>query len=72
MEEIEEIYFVRIHLERIAARLVLEHITQTEIKKLKKLSGDVEKHLREKSHQMIEKDSEFHRTILKPPESLSL
>lgn len=63
VEEIEEIYFVRIHLERIAARLVLEHITQTEIKKLKKLSKDVEKHLREKSHQMIEKDSEFHRAI---------
>jgi DNA-binding GntR family transcriptional regulator len=65
VEEIEEIYFVRIHLERIAARLVLEHITQTEIKKLKKLSRDVEKHLRGKSQQMIEKDSEFHRTIFK-------
>jgi DNA-binding GntR family transcriptional regulator len=65
VEEIEEIYFVRIHLERVAARLVLEHITQTEIKRLKKLSKDVEKHLREKSHQMIEKDSEFHRAIFK-------
>ena len=65
VEEIEEIYFVRIHLERIAAHLVLEHITQTEIKKLKKLSKDVEKHLREKSHRMIEKDSEFHRAIFK-------
>jgi len=65
VEEIEEIYFVRIHLERIAARLVLEHITQTEIKRLKKLSKDVEKHLRKKSHQMIEKDSEFHRAIFR-------
>ena len=31
VEEIEEIYFVRAELEKIAARLVLEHITQSEV-----------------------------------------
>jgi DNA-binding GntR family transcriptional regulator len=62
-EEIEEIYFVRAELERIAARLVIKHITREEIQSLKKLSKEAERHLREKTHQMIEMDSEFHRMI---------
>jgi len=65
VEEIEEIYFVRAELEKIAARLVLKHITPAEIEHLKKLSKEVERHLREKTHQMIEADSEFHRMIFK-------
>jgi DNA-binding GntR family transcriptional regulator len=65
VEEIEEIYFLRAELEKIAARLVLKNITQEEIQKLKKLAKEVERHLREKSHQMIEVDSEFHRMIFK-------
>jgi DNA-binding GntR family transcriptional regulator len=64
-EEIEEIYFVRTELEKIAAKLVIEHITSKEIQELKKLSKEVARHLREKTHQMIEKDSEFHRMIFK-------
>jgi DNA-binding GntR family transcriptional regulator len=65
VEEIEEIYFVRIRLERIAAQLVLVHITPTEIKEIKKLAEVVKYHLRQKTHQMIEKDSEFHRAIFR-------
>jgi len=65
VEEIEEIYFVRAELEKIAARLVLRHITAAEIQQIKKLSKEVEKHLRSKTHQMIEVDSEFHRMIFK-------
>jgi DNA-binding GntR family transcriptional regulator len=64
-EEIEEIYFIRAELEKIAARLVLNHITQKEIQNLKKVSREVERHLREKTHQMIEMDSEFHRMIFR-------
>ena len=64
-EEIEEIYFVRTELEKIAAKLVIEHITSKEIQELKRLSKEVARHLREKTHQMIEKDSEFHRIIFK-------
>jgi DNA-binding GntR family transcriptional regulator len=64
-EEIEEIYFVRAELERIAARLVIKHITREEIQSLKKLSKEAERHLREKTHQMIEMDSEFHRMIFR-------
>jgi len=63
VEEIEEIYFLRIELEKIAARLVLKHITEKEINHLKKFSREVEKYLREKTPQMIETDSEFHRMI---------
>jgi DNA-binding GntR family transcriptional regulator len=65
VEEIEEIYFLRAELEKIAARLVLKHITPAEIQQLKKLSKEVEKHLRSKTHQMIEVDSEFHRIVFK-------
>jgi DNA-binding GntR family transcriptional regulator len=65
VEEIEEIYFVRAELERIAARLVLKHITSAEIKQLRKLSKEVERHLREKTDQMIEADSEFHRAMFR-------
>lgn len=65
IEEIEEIYFVRTELEKIAARLVLENIARVEIQELKKFSREVEKNLREKTHQMIEIDSEFHRMIFK-------
>jgi len=65
MEEIEEIYFLRIELEKIAARLVLKHITGKEINHLKVFLKEVERHLREKTPQMIEADSEFHRMIFK-------
>jgi DNA-binding GntR family transcriptional regulator len=65
VEEIEEIYFVRAELEKIAARLVLGHITQSDIQNLKKFLKEVERHLRSKTHQMIEIDSEFHRMIFK-------
>ena len=65
VEEIEEIYFVRAQLERIAADLVVKNITSKEIQALKKLSKEVEQHLRQKTHQMIETDSAFHRTIFR-------
>jgi DNA-binding GntR family transcriptional regulator len=65
VDEIEEIYFVRAELEKIAARLVLKHITPAEIKQLKKLFKEVERHFREKTNQMIEADSEFHRAIFR-------
>jgi DNA-binding GntR family transcriptional regulator len=65
IEEIEEIYFVRKELEKIAAQLVVRHITSKEIQELKRFLKEVEKHLRSKTHQMIEIDSEFHRMIFR-------
>jgi DNA-binding GntR family transcriptional regulator len=63
VEEIEEIYFVRGHLERIAARLVLVHVTARDIRHLKSLAREVEQHLRKKTDRMIEMDSQFHRAL---------
>ncbi len=63
VREIEEIYFVRAEVEKIAARLVVKNIQPEEIEGLKKLAHEVEGHLRRKTEQMIEKDGEFHRAI---------
>jgi len=65
LEEVEEIYFVRVAIEKLAARLVTRNIRPDEIRSLKRLSREVERHLRRKTDQMIEKDSEFHRAIFR-------
>jgi DNA-binding GntR family transcriptional regulator len=64
-EEVEEIYFVRTVLEKIAAGLLLKHIQPKDLEYLKKLSRELEKHLREKTPRAIEIDSEFHRAMVK-------
>ena len=63
VREIEEIYFVRAEVEKIAARLLVKNIQPEEIDSLKKLAQEVEGHLRRKTEQMIEKDGEFHRAV---------
>lgn len=45
-EEVEEIYFLRAIMERIAADLVIQSITAREIQDLKRVLGDVERHMR--------------------------
>jgi DNA-binding GntR family transcriptional regulator len=65
VEEVEEIYFVRAAIEKLAARLVSRNIRPDEIQSLKRLAREVEDHLRRKSDQMIKKDSEFHRAIFR-------
>ena len=62
-EEVEEIFFLRLKLEAIAAGLVVKNITDIEIQQLKKLSRELERHLRDRTDQMIEKDNEFHRAL---------
>jgi len=62
-EEVEEIYFLRTKLEAIAASLVVKNITQIEIQHLKRLCRELERHLRDRTDQMIEKDNEFHRAF---------
>ncbi len=64
-EEVEEAYYVRNLLERAAARLALQNITPGEIQRLKKLCKELEQHLRKKTDEIIEKDTEFHRAIYK-------
>jgi len=65
VEEVEEIYFVRAAIEKVAARLVTRNIRPGEIKSLKRLSREVERHLRAKTDEMIKRDSEFHRAIFR-------
>lgn len=65
-EEVEEIFFLRLKLEAIAAGLVVKNITRIEIQQLKKLCRELERHLRERTDQMIEKDNEFHRALFHP------
>jgi DNA-binding GntR family transcriptional regulator len=65
VEEIEDLYFVRAAIEKLAARLVIKHIRTDEIKGLRRLSKEVESHLRRKTDQMIEKDLEFHQALFK-------
>ena len=65
VKEIEEIYFVRVAVEKIAARLVVENIRAEEILALKRMNQEVEDHLRRKTPHMIEKDWEFHRAIFR-------
>lgn len=62
-EEIEELYFLRVKLEKIAAKLIIKNITEEEIKKIKHYLKELEKQFKEKSPYMIEADSEFHRMI---------
>jgi DNA-binding GntR family transcriptional regulator len=64
-EEVEQLYFLRTKLEFIAAGLVIEHITQQEIQYLRKRRMELEKHQRERTEQMIEKDNEFHRVLFR-------
>jgi DNA-binding GntR family transcriptional regulator len=64
-EEVEEIYFLRTQLERLAARLVVKHITPEEIQTLKSLCREAEAHFRKKADGMIEVDSEFHRALFR-------
>jgi len=63
VEEIEELYFARVAIEKTAAGLVLNHIRPEEIQRLKVLLRELESHLRRKTPQMVEKDLEFHRSV---------
>jgi len=63
VKEIEEIYFVRVTVEKMAARLVVQNIRADEIFALRRMNQEVEDHLRRKTAHMIEKDWEFHRAI---------
>jgi DNA-binding GntR family transcriptional regulator len=62
-EEVEDIFFLRLKLEALAAGLVVKNITGIEIQQLKRLDRELERHMLERTDQMIEKDNEFHRAL---------
>ncbi len=62
-DEVEQIFFLRLKLEAVAAGLVVENITRIEIQRLKRLCKELERHMTARTDQMIEKDNEFHRAL---------
>jgi DNA-binding GntR family transcriptional regulator len=64
-EEVEQIFFLRMKLEAVAAGLVVENITRIEVQRLKRLCKELERHMSDKTDQMIEKDNEFHRALFR-------
>lgn len=63
VEEMNELYFARTEIERIAAGLILENIRPEEVQGLKVVLKEVEAHLRRRTPQMVEKDREFHGAL---------
>jgi DNA-binding GntR family transcriptional regulator len=59
-QEVEDIYFLRSHLEKLAAKPIIENITRDEIQKLKIITNNVETALRSGGANMVQADSEFH------------
>jgi DNA-binding GntR family transcriptional regulator len=59
-QEIEDIYFLRSHLEKIAAKPIIENITQYEIQKLKIIAEKAETALRRGGPNIVQADSDFH------------
>jgi len=64
-EEVEQIFFLRMKLEAVAAGLVAENITRIEVQRLKRLCKELERHMTDRTDQMIEKDNEFHRALFR-------
>jgi DNA-binding GntR family transcriptional regulator len=64
-DEVEQIFFLRLKLEAVAARLVVENITRIEVQRLKRLCKELEKHMSDRTDQMIEQDNEFHRALFR-------
>jgi len=64
-EEVGQIFFLRLKLEAAAARLVVQNITRIEVQRLKRLCKELEKHMSDRTDQMIEQDNEFHRALFR-------
>jgi DNA-binding GntR family transcriptional regulator len=65
VEEVEQIFFLRMKLEAVAAGLVVENVTRIEVQRLKRLCKELERHMTDRTDQMIEKDNEFHRALFR-------
>ena len=71
--EVEQLYFLRVKLEMIAAHLVVKNISRKEIQHLSRLSqGAGEAPAGDAHNQMIGKDNEFHRALFEPSGNIYL
>ena len=63
-QEVNEIYFVRVHLEKIGSRLAVENVTSEHIARLRELAARIEKSYREDRFDlMLTANSQFHDHI---------
>jgi DNA-binding GntR family transcriptional regulator len=65
--DIEDLYFVRLHQERLAARLAFYNLGAEEIGKLQNVNRELQLALKKRDNicELIEKDREFHQTIFR-------
>jgi DNA-binding GntR family transcriptional regulator len=66
LQDIESLYFVRLHLEKLAGRLACSKITVEEIKTLVTLNQGLKKAMAwDDFSKMVEKDQQFHLTLIR-------
>jgi len=66
LQDIESLYFVRLHLERLAGRLACSKVTKEEINTLVTLNQGLKKAMGwDDFSKMVEKDQQFHLTLIR-------
>jgi DNA-binding GntR family transcriptional regulator len=66
LEEIESLYLVRLHLERLAGKLACEKITPGEIKTLEGINEELKRAIASDDFsKMVEKDQHFHLALIR-------
>jgi len=66
LQDIESLYFVRLHLERLAGRLACSKVTKEEINTLVTLNQGLKKAMAwDDFSKMVEKDQQFHLTLIR-------
>ncbi len=63
--DIEDLYFVRLYQERIAARLAFHNLTEEDMARLAEINRELQLCSRKKDNirELVENDREFHRVI---------
>lgn len=66
LQDIESLYFVRLHLEKLAGRLACSKVTKEEINTLVTLNQGLKKAMAwDDFSKMVEKDQQFHLTLVR-------
>ena len=66
LQDIESLYFVRLHLEKLAGRLACSKVTKEEINTLVTLNQGLKKAMAwDDFSKMVEKDQQFHLTLIR-------
>lgn len=69
-EEVEDMFFVRLNLELLAAEVLMKKITPAKLEKIKRVETEYRKILKQGSfEEMIFKNEEFHHTLYEATEN---